>query len=335
MRKRLLMVGISILLMGLWGCGESQGSNEPTENIGTEDAATEATDEIENAKNEPEEARPQESVKKDNNADRRYHIGDAVEFMADNGDRISVTLTDWGPFYDDALEKTVLYVSYFIENTGQEKVMVGPGLFDVYADDYDVGSIYVLKGENGENSSLSAGRKTTGRFYADINPDTAGVIEAECGGSVFVLKDESMVSGQMSDGTNDEEIIPPKTVIDEDAYIDEPYVEEEVVYTGSFDLNYPYDGTGNYILPDSDVLRYKAEDLLEDGFNADMCRIAKNEIYARHGRKFSDAALQDYFDHKLWYNGEINPDDFNENMLTEDEKNNISQINAYVENYLN
>ena len=116
MRKRLLMVGISILLMGLWGCGESQGSNEPTENIGTEDAATEATDEIENAKNEPEESRPQESVKKDNNADRRYHIGDAVEFMADNGGRIRVTLTDWGSFYDDALEKTVLYVSYFIEN---------------------------------------------------------------------------------------------------------------------------------------------------------------------------------------------------------------------------
>ena len=37
---------------------------------------------------------------------------------------------------------------------------------------------------------------------------------------------------------------------------------------------------------------------------------AKNEIYARHGRKFHSQELQSYFNSKSWYEGTIEPEDF-------------------------
>ena len=56
---------------------------------------------------------------------------------------------------------------------------------------------------------------------------------------------------------------------------------------------------------------------------------AKNELYARHGRKFLDEGLQEYFNGKSWYNGTIEPDDFKEDMLSEIERTNEDTIVNY------
>lgn len=53
------------------------------------------------------------------------------------------------------------------------------------------------------------------------------------------------------------------------------------------------------IFPDAD-LRYIDEYELKD-LTAYSCRIARNEIYARHGRVFKDKELQEYFNSKSWY----------------------------------
>lgn len=55
-------------------------------------------------------------------------------------------------------------------------------------------------------------------------------------------------------------------------------------------------------------------------------RYAKNEIYARHGRKFKDKELQTWFDSQEWYDGYIEPEDFDESVLSEIEKENILVI---------
>lgn len=44
---------------------------------------------------------------------------------------------------------------------------------------------------------------------------------------------------------------------------------------------------------------------------------AKNEIYARKGRKFRSSELQNYFNSKSWYNPIIEPDDFQVDYLNE------------------
>lgn len=85
------------------------------------------------------------------------------------------------------------------------------------------------------------------------------------------------------------------------------------------------DGQGDdYLLPESDSEYITMSDL--KGFSAKECRIARNEIYARHGRKFKDEELQAYFNSKDWYHGTIEPDSFREDMLNEYELSNRDLI---------
>lgn len=83
----------------------------------------------------------------------------------------------------------------------------------------------------------------------------------------------------------------------------------------------------DYILPDS------SSRILSDSevsvLSKEELRLARNEIYARHGRKFDDVQLQSYFDSKSWYKGTIDPADFSESMLSEIEKKNIELIKKY------
>ena len=83
---------------------------------------------------------------------------------------------------------------------------------------------------------------------------------------------------------------------------------------------------GDYILEGSDS-RYITEKEVENLSDADR-RLAKNEIYARHGRMFDSADLQDYFESKSWYKGTVKPNDFDESVLNKYEKANIDLISS-------
>lgn len=84
-----------------------------------------------------------------------------------------------------------------------------------------------------------------------------------------------------------------------------------------------------YIFPNSDKELLTEADL--EGLSAEECKRARNEIYARHGRKFKDEEVQAYFEAFDWYEGVIEPDDFEEDMLSEIEKANRDLIVAYEE----
>lgn len=60
-----------------------------------------------------------------------------------------------------------------------------------------------------------------------------------------------------------------------------------------------------YIFPDSDT-RYLSESELNNRYFRDLY-LARNEIFARHGRQFAKQELQDYFNGKSWYQGAIPP----------------------------
>lgn len=66
--------------------------------------------------------------------------------------------------------------------------------------------------------------------------------------------------------------------------------------------------TSPYVLPGSDSRLYTREEL--EGLSDWELYIARNEIFARHGRQFSNADLVDYFEARPWYNGEYEPADF-------------------------
>ncbi|MBS5546469.1 MAG: YARHG domain-containing protein [Lachnospiraceae bacterium] len=84
-------------------------------------------------------------------------------------------------------------------------------------------------------------------------------------------------------------------------------------------------GSGGYILPDSSSRQLTESDLL--GLTSEQLRIARNEIYARHGRKFQDEELQAYFDSQPWYNGTIDPAQFDDmSLLSQLERSNLEVI---------
>lgn len=102
---------------------------------------------------------------------------------------------------------------------------------------------------------------------------------------------------------------------------------ESTATEGSAALKISGVGNGEYILPDSDKRLIGREDLMN--LSPEQCKMARNEIYARHGRKFKDAALQSYFDSCPWYSGRIEPDSFSDSYLSEVEKKNRDTIVAF------
>lgn len=84
---------------------------------------------------------------------------------------------------------------------------------------------------------------------------------------------------------------------------------------------------GEYICPGSDSRYLTENDLI--GLTDWELMMAINEIYARHGRLFKDSTIQDYFDHQPWYDGHVDPDDFDVSVFNAYEKANVEFIRGY------
>ena len=82
-----------------------------------------------------------------------------------------------------------------------------------------------------------------------------------------------------------------------------------------------------FLLPLSDQVYLTREDI--EGLSAEELRIARNEIYARHGRLFRDEGLQAYFNSCDWYVGTISADDFSDSVFNEYERANKDLIVSY------
>lgn len=81
---------------------------------------------------------------------------------------------------------------------------------------------------------------------------------------------------------------------------------------------------GEYIIPYSNS-RYLTESDIQN-LSIREINYAKNEIYARHGRKFQSHELQTYFNSKSWYRGIIEPSDFQQSVLNDYEKKNAELL---------
>ena len=62
------------------------------------------------------------------------------------------------------------------------------------------------------------------------------------------------------------------------------------------------------------------------GMSYNDLQMAINEIYARHGRRFSDPDIQSYFDSQPWYHGTIEPDAFDTSVFSSTESQNIQYL---------
>lgn len=90
--------------------------------------------------------------------------------------------------------------------------------------------------------------------------------------------------------------------------------------------------SADYVLPESSVRRIEAWELY--GLSRWECNVARNEIYARHGRIFRDEELAAYFASMPWYTPSVDPDTFDANAserLSQIELDNVYLILEYEE----
>lgn len=87
------------------------------------------------------------------------------------------------------------------------------------------------------------------------------------------------------------------------------------------------EAVSEYLIPGSDS-RYITEDDLKN-LTWEQCCLARNEIFARHGRQFQTKEIASYFNSKSWYQGTIAPEKFSETVFNEYEKANVKFISQY------
>ena len=89
----------------------------------------------------------------------------------------------------------------------------------------------------------------------------------------------------------------------------------------------PGPGAEGFILPDSDTHLYSTSEL--EGLSNWELPIARNEIYARHGRTFQNEDLQGYFEAQDWYTPLYDPEEFDDEVeLSSTEVANAETIRA-------
>lgn len=79
-----------------------------------------------------------------------------------------------------------------------------------------------------------------------------------------------------------------------------------------------------YILPDSDTIKLTSDQVKE--LSNDDLNIAKNEMYARHGRIFQDEFLSSYFQGTTWYKPTTQAEDFSDSVFNSVEVYNLQVI---------
>ena len=125
------------------------------------------------------------------------------------------------------------------------------------------------------------------------------------------------IGGLMAQGKKDDALKllkNGKTLVEDTDAVDNLIEEAEEGVTG-----------GDYILPESNSRYLTDADV--SGLTLQQLNYAKNEIYARHGRKFDSNELRTYFESKSWYRGTVDPEDFSVSCFNQYENANAAFLN--------
>lgn len=174
--------------------------------------------------------------------------------------------------------------------------------------------------------------KDTGKYWFSMDASTSSrALYAET-----ILDDIDEDIGIATGETDDEYtyLYAWITFYDGDLTVSTDMLDKGLQYSLDFDALecQPWTATdeaalNEFIFPYSDFENLKKLDI--EGLSKEELKIARNEIYARHGRMFQDKSLQAYFNSCSWYTPSIAPEDFKESMLNEVEIANRDLIVSY------
>ena len=217
-----------------------------------------------------------------------------------------------------------------------EPVKKDEGGVNLKKDDDKVGSAATLPHGNVSGKSNKAKKTKKNKGVKIVFITIAGIILALLL-ILFALVQTGIISISVDDSTNQESVLDKKSKSskrekEKERRAKEKESEEGDVTTQAQTVQpatMPSTVAINneFILPDSSVRVLDKSEL--SGFSAEQCRLARNEIYAKHGRMFDDAGLQNYFNSRSWYHGTIPAKQFNDNMLSDIEIQNRNLIIAF------
>ena len=216
----------------------------------------------------------------------------------------------------------VKFTGYFpMKDTDGKEVEMSMDL-TIVKDDIDFGNLTIYNKTRDENTSNIVLQKIIGKD--DIQFSMEDILEMIKASDIENAENsEAKENNKVESKKNEEELndkneaVDNKKIENNDKIEDNP-VEEEI------EENTEDTANADYIIPYSDTRYLSQQDLM--GMNKGTLRAARNEIYARYGRKFKAKDLQDYFNSKSWYHPTIEADQFTDNMLSETERHNANLI---------
>ena len=139
----------------------------------------------------------------------------------------------------------------------------------------------------------------------------------------FMMSQRGSESSSQVYDSGENEVDPPITESDEDQ--EDADIDDEDAYGTQYGTDYSTD----YIINGSDS-RYISKTELYS-FSKEQLRLARNEIYARHGYTFEDKSLQNYFSQKSWYipDYSLNIKTWSDGKFNDYEKKNLDTIVMY------
>ena len=194
--------------------------------------------------------------------------------------------------------------------------------FTIVKDDIEFGNLTIYNKTRDENTSNIVLQKIIGKD--DIQFSMEDILEMIKASDLENAENNKTKEDNKAESKKNEEKLKDKKKavdnkkIDKNDKIEGNPVEEEIEENTEDTVN------ADYIIPYSDTRYLSQQDLM--GMNKGTLRAARNEIYARYGRKFKAKDLQDYFNSKSWYHPTIEADQFTDNMLSETEKHNANLI---------
>jgi hypothetical protein len=251
-------------------------------------------------------------------------LSDLFDALDDSGGGSSSSGSSGGAHYDDSLTNS---------GTGGTWTRDAQLLYDWMDDGYELLDITIYW-ENNETTSFgghngkwriisrTGDRRDTGFNYSlsgstfYLDPTTADVHYVLSGGG----------NGSFTNVSGGVEYFTWEAWVPGLQSLDETLAAYGFAVSDSYNDYY----TGGYVIPHSNARLLTDSDLY--GLTDWELMLARNEIYARHGRKFQMSEFQNYFDAQSWYYGMYEPAEFDANantLLSDTERRNIAIIKEY------
>ena len=264
--------------------------------------------EIEKAVNETQEDTQENTQDNTQDKNDKLLIGSKGKIGNFQATLLGVEEYNTDEVYPAAKGRKYIRAKFEFENIGEKEEPISSLFFFGYVKEQSVDNMCIMMTDHVLEGDVPAKDKMIGYIYFEV-PQDAETLTVEYKEDLLSVE-RLIFTGDISKSSN--------TQSKENDEESQEYVE---VDENDYIADETYD---DYMIPNSDI--YLIDETDTRILSTEELRIARNEIYARHGYIFKDPSLNEYFLQKSWYVPRYTINEWNENWLNETEKANVQFI---------